>query len=171
MKKYKFLFVKKKFPKLLSRHNMQPNTLQDVNTKVKFMLSISENNWKVGSVSEKFHSGSTTLLFSVWAKCCRIALIFMYVDQLPFFILLTCAFYVVPISFCVLFVHCLIIDCKFAHFCPSKEVLISHHHCFACSVIIFTADTNENFWMWSVTESHILIVICIDFSNLPHSKF
>ncbi len=58
---------------------MQPNifTLQDVNTKVTFMIRIlykkihvgsgsgSKTNWKVGSISDKNHSGSTTLLLCI----------------------------------------------------------------------------------------------------------
>jgi hypothetical protein len=54
----------------------------------------------------------------------------------PFFYPANVCFIIVqlPISFCVLFVHCLIIDCKFAHFCPSKEDLFLQHHCFAYCV-------------------------------------
>ncbi len=72
--------IKKYFPKkLISRHNLKPNT-QDGNTKVKFTLRIlekihvgsgtgsgswSETTWKVGSGSEKNHSGSTTPHYEV----------------------------------------------------------------------------------------------------------
>jgi hypothetical protein len=61
---------------LISRHNLQPNTLtrQEYSTKVKFMSRIlekihvvfekgsgSETNWKAGSGSLKNPCGSTTL--------------------------------------------------------------------------------------------------------------